>query len=114
MTEKDYTHKRGDTFQGFTCLAKNQAGTSLDIAGASALLQIRANRSATPIVTLTTVSGITIDDGLGGTTGFKVAPVIIDAPSGLYFWDAQLTLVGGRVVTGAGGRFTIEDDVSHG
>ena len=85
-------------------------GTPIDLTGYTIRMQVRLNRAATPILDVSTTSGITVTNAAGGE--FHVDPVLINQPGGRYIYDIQFTS-GSVVKTHIAGAFTIMDDVTY-
>ena len=103
--------KRGDTWNGaiFEILLN---GSALDLTGATILCQLKKNKSDnTAVVEFTELDGITITDAPNGV--FRIDETIINVVPKAYYYDIQVTLQDGTVITPVDGTFTVSEDVSR-
>lgn len=100
---------RGDTWDG-QVFTVSLNGAPIDLTGCTIRMQVRLNRAATPILDISTTSGITIVDAAAGK--FQINPVLINQPGGRYIYDIQFT-TSSIVRTFIAGAFTIMDDVTY-
>lgn len=89
-------------------------GTAVNLTGYSARMQVRESYdSLTPVLSLTSGSGIT----LGGTAGSIIldahATVTATIPSGQYVYDLELVTGGGYVTRLLEGNFTVDPEVTR-
>lgn len=111
MTERNYTHYRGDTWSGMivTVLVN---GSPLDLTSAGVVFKMKrrgAMRSDAAAVTKSVGSGILLTDPAAGV--FTISPFIIDVAGGVYNYDVQITTAAGKVASYIKGTFTVEDDL---
>ena len=99
---QNYQLFSGDTAV-FKVTVKNQADQAQDITGATALFTIARRPEDTPVVQLTTGTGITIDDAVTGKVTITVPSTDTDPLHGAYRWELQMTDAVGRVSTVAFG-----------
>lgn len=110
MTTYDFSHKRGDTYNGaeFTITVNS---SPLDLTGASFLCQFKSTPLSAPVLTFTLGAGISLVTPAAGV--FKFDSQIINLPAGSYVYDVQITLANGTVKTYISGTMTIIEDVSR-
>jgi len=89
-------------------------GTAVNLTGYSARMQVRETYdSTTPVLSLTSGSGIT----LGGTAGSIIleatATTTAGVPSGQYVYDLELVTGGGYVTRLLEGNFTVDPEVTR-
>ncbi len=111
MTERNYTHYRGDTWAGMVVTVLVN-GSPLDLAGAGVVFKMKkrgAMRSDAAAVTKSVGSGILLTNPSGGV--FTISPTVIDVASGVYNYDVEITTAAGKVATYIKGTFTVEDDI---
>lgn len=89
-------------------------GTAVNLTGYTARMQVRESYdSLTPVLSLTSGSGIT----LGGTSGSIIldahATVTATIPSGQYVYDLELVTSGGYVTRLLEGNFTVDPEVTR-
>lgn len=75
------------------------------------LCQFRLNRDAPVVLQLSTGSGITITNAVGGV--FQFDPLIIDVPIASYKYDIEMTFPNGTVYTYISGAMNVVTDISH-
>lgn len=97
---------RGDTWDGFSfTLTRN--GGDFDMTGAMALMQVKADKTdETALLEITPT--ITPEEML-----ITVLSSAIEIDAGRYFYDIQVTLDGGDIITPIAGRFNVEQDVTR-
>ena len=100
---------KGDTYDSID-FHLTQNGEDIDLTGAAILIQFKTSAEASPSLTLTVGSGITITDATGGV--FRIDDQIIDINPNTYFYDIQVTN-GGRVDTYLSGRLQVKTDISR-
>jgi hypothetical protein len=118
-TECDIEKRRGDT-KDISILLKDSAGVALDVSGYTALLTI--NTSKTPDIDSSPqvgtqvfqTSGAPNSPGTDGVLrfdfdGFGGSPYV---EVGGYFYDVQITDVGGEIFTPLIGKFTVKQDIT--
>lgn len=88
-------------------------GVALDLTGAVITLQVRQNRDAAPVISLTSVAsaGITIVTPASGI--FKINKQIFSAAPGNYLYDIQFVLASGDIKTYVSGTWSMIGDITH-
>lgn len=95
-------------------LTWNTNGTAVNLTGYSARMQVReAYESLSPVLSLTSGSGIT----LGGTAGSIIleanATTTAALEAGQYVYDLELVTSGGYVTRLLEGNFTVDPEVTR-
>ena len=105
---------KNDTFSSVEFEYQNEAGTPLDITGATIRVQFRNNNKKGHVVKdITDGNGITATDlSIGKFQIDKFTP--IDFEAGNYYYDVQTTFSNGDVKTYVGGTFRVIQDVTNG
>ena len=102
-------HIKGDTFQGVGFQVKVN---NVDLPIAAVKMELKRAYNASPSLTLSNGSGMTISDI---TTGlFTVDNQIIDLPAGDYLYDIEITTGSGEVHTYITGTWKILSGVTNG
>lgn len=108
---QNYELFSGDTAV-FNVSVKDQDDIAKDITGASARFVMARNTGKTPVVDITTGTGITITDSVNGLLTITVAAALTTALSGSYRYEVELTDVAGRVSTVAYGSIALMRDIA--
>ena len=103
-------HRKGDTFRALQFSLK-QSGEAVDLTGASVLFQARLTPTGSSVLALTVGDGITITDATGGV--FVIDEQVIDIPSALYYYELEVTLESGFVLTYLTGTWQILQDIAR-
>lgn len=109
----DYTHIKGDTFDGATFEIKFD-NVAVNLTGVVIRMQLRRNpEDASAALSITSVAsaGITITNAVSGQ--FRINKQIIDIPVGKYCYDMQFTFTNGDVKTYVDGNFTITPEITR-
>lgn len=97
---------RGDTWDGFS-FTLTRTGSDFDLTGSTALMQVKADKTdETALLEITPT--ITPEEML-----ITVPASEIEIDAGRYFYDLQITLAGGDIITPIAGRFNVEQDVTR-
>lgn len=88
-------------------------GTAVNLTGYTAAMQVRTSYTASPIISLTTSSGITLGGSAGTITVNISATTTASYTSGQYIYDLELTSPSGVVTRLLQGRFTITSEVTR-
>ena len=97
---------RGDTWLGFSFTLTRTDG-DFDLTGATALMQVKAEKTDDDAV-LEIVPVITPETML-----VTVGNTDIEIDAGRYYYDLQITLDGGDIITPIAGKFVVEQDVTR-
>ena len=109
MTYDFATHRKGDTWQPPT-FTGNIDGTAINLAGATIAMKVRDCNGA-EMLSLTSVSGITITDAVGGV--FKIDDQVLDIAAGVYNYDIEFTLSDGNIFTWIVGKLIVSQDQTY-
>lgn len=110
--------KKGDTYRGsnyIISLSNSQlsAFEPLNLTDASILMQVKKQKIDEECVLQfsTSDSTIIISEPLSGI--FNTVQRIVDVESNKYFYDIQITLSSGRIITPVSDNFSVTQDVSR-
>jgi hypothetical protein len=107
----DITAPQGATFD--TTFTYTIGGTAVNLTGYTAAMQVRSAYAASPIISLTNVSGITLG-GVAGTIRVVIsATTTATYKAGQYLYDLELTSGSGVVTRLLQGKFTISPEVTR-
>lgn len=95
---------------------KNTAGAVVDLTSFTAtweasVLNADGSFAASPSITKSTVSGITITDAEGGELQIVLQPSDTDSLTGDFYHELELTSGGGVISTVMTGKLTIDTDL---
>jgi hypothetical protein len=112
MSTHNFTHRRGDTFNGAT-IQYSVNDSPVDITGCEILMQLKRGKedSNAAFEFSTELENISIINAASGE--FTLDETIIDVTPNVYFYDIQITFLDGTVKTILEGTFTITQDVSR-
>jgi len=103
---------RGDSFAK-TLTFTDGDGASVDITGATVYFSIKETSAASDADALIQKKG-TIDDGTGGIASVSLTAAEMDVvPVGSWFYDFQITLANGAVLTVLAGDFLVTQDITQ-
>jgi hypothetical protein len=89
-------------------------GSPINLAGYTARMQIRKfTGSATPVLTLTNTSGLTITAGTGVIAVAITAAALAQVPAGDYKYDLEVVSGAGSVTKLLGGNFDVTAEVTR-
>lgn len=111
MTQYCFAVKRGNTWNGVT-FKVDLNGSSLDLTGASILIQFRKAYAQPSVLDLTIGSGITILEATAGR--FRLDPRVFTLAPAQYQYEIRITLQSGVIKTWIGGIATITEDITRG
>lgn len=106
-------HKAGDTWYGLSGQILLN-GEPLNISGALVRMQIRKEKSWPRYAYEWSTTGNTIqliDNGTGGS--FYIVSGVVDVPANNYFFDIEMQLPDGQIITPVEGTWEIQETVTR-
>ncbi len=104
---------RGDTVPVRVTMTDESTGNRVDLTGASGKLAV--NPSDSPEDTsgqLFEVTGVIEAPATDGIMSFTLSAANADQSPGVYYYDIQVTLGSGTVITPVGGKWTVVADIA--
>lgn len=103
-------HRKGDTFRALQFALKQNA-VPVDLTESSISFQVRTSPTGSLALSFSIGDGITLTDPAGGV--FQIDEQVIDLDSALYYFDLEVTLSNGFVLTYLTGTWQILQDVAR-
>lgn len=112
VTHNFKTHYKGDYWNGATFTIERD-GLPIDLTGVSVLMQFRKDRKTGDLEReISTLNeGIVLPEPEQGV--IIVSPFIMNFEAGVYYYDIQVTYVGGAIKTYVNGRILVKQDISY-
>lgn len=113
LSTYDMTAEQGSDF-ATTITYTNDSGTPINLTGYTSRMQVRKfASSATPILTFTNSSGMTITAGSGVIDLAITAAAMAMVPAGSYQYDLEIIDSSGEVIKLLAGKFDVEAEVTR-
>jgi hypothetical protein len=106
-TQQNFTVTAGDSMTLLFTITDSSTKAAVDLSGAAITWALGITVKATPIVTKTVGSGITITDAANGKLSVALVPTDTAKLAGRFYHEVQITDVIGDVSTVANGTATI-------
>lgn len=112
MTYDISPHKAGDTWKGIAGITITRNGSSINLTGASAKMQVKFQMDAPTVVEFSSDDNTIIF--VDPTSGIlDIPPRIIDVPPATYMYDLKITLANGEVKTFLEGNWSITSHITE-
>ena len=103
--------KRGDTWNGFKFEITDDQSTPIDVSDVAEVhIQFKRNKLDN---TATLDYKLSLGEIILVGTEFRMTPVLLNIPVGLYFFDVQITYTNGDISTIFGGSINVIQDVTR-
>lgn len=113
MATLNLTFPQGATWS-FSLAWNDDDGDPINLTGYSAAMQVRQTyKSTTPVVSVSSGSGITLGGALGTVAVQVSATTTDDIKAGRYVYDLELTSAGGEVTRLIEGTLTVTPEVTR-